>query len=142
MRALVVASNVEARYADQLASAARMQRLESEKKPSEAEKGHDPRNASLRMLYEHWLLHRHSLSRIGTYGRISELFPCAYVLRESLGRCQATGEDPDKVTNHRIAIEIPYSFIVDTSERDEPIELQGERDITIAESIRAGNEDS
>ena len=44
----------------------------------------------------------------------------------------------DAVTKHRIAIEIPYSFIVDTTERDTPIELQGERDITIAESLRAG----
>ena len=55
-----------------------------------------------------------------------------------MGRWQTTGEDPDKVTNHRIAIEIPFSFLVKTGERGEPIELQEERDLTIAESIRAG----
>ena len=55
-----------------------------------------------------------------------------------MGRWQTTGNDPDKVTNHHIAIEIPFNFLVNTGERDEPIELQEERDLTIAESIRAG----
>ena len=103
-----------------------------------------PRNVSLRMLFDHWFLHRRSLARIGTFGRMSDLFPISSILQETLGRWATHGleENADEVTKHRIAIEIPYSFIVDTGERDEPIVLQGERDITIAESIRAGNEDS
>ena len=81
MRALVVASDVETRSGRQLADAAEVARMQNEKKPSEAEKGHDPINASLRMLYDHWLLHRRSLARIGTFGRSSELFPISSILR-------------------------------------------------------------
>ena len=110
MRALVVASDVGSPYSEHLENAARIQRLEREKGPPETEEGHDPRDATRRLLHEHWLQRRHSLSRIGTFGRISELFPHAYVLRESLGRWQTTGENPDRVTNHRIAIEIPFQL--------------------------------
>ena len=135
MRALVVASDVETRSGRQLADAAEIARMQNEKKPSEAEKGHDPRHSSLRMLFDHWLLHRRSLARLGTFGRISELFGFSIVLRDTFGRwaTQGQADNVDEVTKHHIAIEIPYSFIVNTGERDAPIELEGERDITIAE---------
>ena len=92
------------------------------------------------MLFDHWTLHRHSLARIGTFGRMSDLFPISSILQGTLGTWAAHGQEEaaDAVTKHRIAIEIPYSFIEDTTERDTPIELQGKRDITIAESLRAG----
>ena len=48
MRALVVASDCEPGSGRQLADAAEIARISSEKKQFEAEKGHHPRNASLR----------------------------------------------------------------------------------------------
>ena len=92
-----------------------------------------------RILFDQWRHHRQAQVRIGSYGDLGEIYQHSTALQDTFGRralLLPTGAD--SVTKFRVAVEVPVSVYTKAIEVFDPPEWQGERDLSVSDSLLAG----
>ena len=77
--------------------------------------------------------------RIGSYGNLGEVYQNSAALQDTFGRrVLLLPMGADSVTKFRIAVEVPVGVYTKTLEVFDPPEWQGERDLSVSDSLLAG----